>query len=217
MTTREAAPTVEATAFNCPLCGAYAQQRWLNGLARDRKGNTMVVGGLLVALCAHCNEWSVWFNGAMVFPVGVRQGAPAIDGMPEDVRRLYDEARDVSAVSPRSAAALLRLALQVLVDELEPGNRSLNDKIGDLVRRGLSPEIAKAMDVVRVVGNNSVHPGQIEVDADASLAPSLFAITNLIVEQVIVRAATVDALFEGLPGGAKAAIERRDGVSTPVE
>ncbi len=146
----------------------------------------------------------------MVVPVGVRLGAAPLEGMPDDVRRLYEEARNVSAVSPRSAAALLRLALQVLVDGLEPGAGSLHDKIGRLSRRGLNPDVSRAMDVVRVIGNNSVHPGQIEASEDERLIPALFALTNLIVEQVIVRAATVDALFESLPEGARSAIERRD-------
>ena len=72
--------------------------------------------------------------------------------MPDDVRVLYEEAQDVSGVSKKSAAALLRLALQVLVDELERGNENLDKKIGKLVARGLDPGVQQAMDVVRVVG-----------------------------------------------------------------
>ncbi len=153
----------------------------------------------------------MWFHEQLVVPQGVRSGGAPLEGMPEDVRALYEEARDVSAVSPRSAAALLRLALQVLVDGLDPGAGSLHDKIGRLSQRGLNPDVSRAMDVVRVIGNNAVHPGKIDVDEDANLVPALFALTNLIVEQVIVRAATVEALFQSLPEGARAAIERRDG------
>ncbi|MBO3095844.1 DUF4145 domain-containing protein [Cellulomonas dongxiuzhuiae] len=136
--------------------------------------------------------------------------------MPDDVRRIFEEAREVSAVSPRSAAALLRLALQVLINDLEPGNGTLDVKIGRLVARGLSQEVARAMDVVRVIGNNAVHPGLIEMGGDVTPVPAMFTLLNLIVEQVIVRKAEVDRLFDSLPGGSREAIARRDGtVSSP--
>lgn len=131
--------------------------------------------------------------------------------MPDDVKAVYDEAREVGALSPRSAVALLRLALQMLVDDLVSGHEAINAKIGTLVSRGLDPNVQKAMDVLRVYGNNAVHPGQIEVDAETDTLPALFALLNMIVDQVIVRAESVRGLYESLPAGARAAIDKRDG------
>ena len=84
-------------------------------------------------------------------------------------------------------------------------------KIGTLVAQGLHPDAQKAMDVLRVVGNNAVHPGQISLEADDGLIPALFSMLNLVVEQVIERPKQVTTLFESLPEGAREAIVRRDG------
>jgi hypothetical protein len=130
--------------------------------------------------------------------------------MPTAVRDLYEEARAVLPISPRASSALLRLALQVLIDTLEPGNKTINEKIRRLVARGLEPTTKKAMDVLRVVGNNAVHPGEIELDGEAELVPALFALLNLVVHHVLTRPKQVDDLFDSLPESARDAIERRD-------
>ena len=67
------------------------------------------------------------------------------------------------------------------------------------------------MDVLRVIGNNAVHPGQIDLKDDKAVAMKLFQLLNLIVERRISVPKQIDELFEGLPPGAKDAIERRDG------
>jgi hypothetical protein len=155
----------------------------------------------------------VWRGEMMVYPMRRTGPSPHAD-MPTDVLAVYEEARDVSAISKKSAAALLRLALQILADDLEQGSAPINTKIGALVKRGLDPQVQQAMDVVRVVGNNAVHPGQIDLDGDDDLLPALFALINLIVEQVITRPKAVAGLFGSLPPSAQAAVARRDG--TPL-
>ena len=115
-------------------------------------------------------------------------------------------------MSKKSAAALLRLALQVLVDDLEPGSGTINDKIGALVQKGLDPGVQQAMDVLRVVGNNAVHPGQIDLDADDALLLALFGLLNLIVDQVITRPKMLAGLFGSLPQTAQDGVARRDGL-----
>ena len=130
---------------------------------------------------------------------------------------LDQEARSVAAVSRRSAVALLRLTLQVLVDGLEPGSADLDEKIGRLVGRGrLAQQIQQALDVLRVVGNNAVHPGQIDVD-DEDLVLSLQKLTNLIVERMIEEPRAIDDLYTTLPERARGAIARRDGNVDPPQ
>ena len=52
---------------------------------------------------------------------------------------------------------------------LELKGKNIDDDIGALVKRGLDARIQKALDVVRVVGNNAVHPGQIDLRDDNEL------------------------------------------------
>jgi hypothetical protein len=96
-----------------------------------------------------------------------------------------------------------------MVDLGEKG-RDLNTDIANLVKGGLDQKIQKAMDVVRVIGNNAVHPGQIDLRDDQATALRLFDIVNLIVESTVGRSKHIDALYAKLPEGALKAIEKRD-------
>ncbi len=91
----------------------------------------------------------------------------------------------------------------------EPG-KNLNDDIASLVKKGLSPQVQRSLDVLRVIGNNAVHPGQIDLRDDTRTALALFTAMNLTVEQVIAVPNQIDALYESLPEGARSAIEKRD-------
>jgi hypothetical protein len=133
---------------------------------------------------------------------------PSAD-MPEAVRKIYEEAAGISAKSPRGAAALLRLAVQNLCIDLS-GKNNINDAIAELVKQGLPPRIQKALDIVRVVGNNAVHPGQIDVDNEHTVM-SLFELLNVICEYIITMPGKVAHLYSDLPEATKQSIERRDG------
>jgi hypothetical protein len=130
--------------------------------------------------------------------------------MPEAVRNDYLEARDIVSKSPRAAAALLRLALQKLMPEIGRKGDNLNDDIGQLVREGLPVQVQQALDVVRVVGNNAVHPGLIDLKDDQITALALFNLVNLIVDFMIAQPKRVLELYDSLPEASRAAIEKRD-------
>ncbi len=130
--------------------------------------------------------------------------------MPEDVREDFIEASSIAVKSPRGAAALLRLALQKLMLHVGQRGENLNDDIGALVREGLDPRVQQALDSLRVIGNNAVHPGELSLNDDAEAAQGLFGILNFIVEQLIELPRRLDAMYESLPQTARAAIERRD-------
>lgn len=104
--------------------------------------------------------------------------------------------------------------METLVNELESGSGSLNDKIGRLVEKGLHPKIQKALDAIRVIGNNAVHPGEINAD-DPTTVSALYGLLNLIVEEMIEKPKHVNAVFDALPESAKAAIEKRTERGTP--
>jgi len=69
------------------------------------------------------------------------------------------------------------------------------------------------MDVLRVIGNNAVHPGEINLADNQEITLGLFRIINFIVDKAISEPAHIDAIYSQLPDGAKEAIERRDNVA----
>jgi len=130
--------------------------------------------------------------------------------MPDDVRADYEEARTIVNASPRGACALLRLATQRLVNELQPEGGDLNDRISRMVKAGLSPMIQQSLDVLRVIGNEAVHPGELDLRDDVETASSLFMLLNLIVDDRIARPKHVTEMFAKLPAGKIQGIVSRD-------
>ncbi|EJG0767785.1 DUF4145 domain-containing protein [Vibrio parahaemolyticus O5:K30] len=136
---------------------------------------------------------------------------PAHLDLPESCLSDYNEARDIVARSPKAGAALLRLVLQKLMKELGEKGKNINDDIASLVSKGLPIEVQQALDYCRVVGNNSVHPGEISIDDDPQIAFSLFEMINFIVEVRISQPKRINELYSILPEGALKAVQKRDG------
>jgi hypothetical protein len=145
----------------------------------------------------------------LVYP-GYSHGPPPVDGMPDDVRADYDEARSLASLSPRSAAALLRLAVQKLCKDLGERGENINHDIGQLVKKGLPSDVQKALDIVRVIGNNAVHPGELDIRDTPEVCVQLFGLINMIVERMIIVPKKLDELFSSLPQGTLRAIDNRD-------
>lgn len=85
-----------------------------------------------------------------------------------------------------------------------------NEDIASLVAKGLDDRIQKALDVLRVVGNEAVHPGTIDLNDDPNTAESLFKFFNLIVEKMISDPKMVDEVYASLPPDKLKQIEKRD-------
>jgi hypothetical protein len=210
------APSFKATAYNCPLCAAYAKMNWYQ--------MSSAVGGfgLYLSRCSHCGEECCWraldwddeeeaFRySTMLIPDGSTAPMPHPE-MPDVVKVDYVEARDIVNRSPRGAAALLRLAIQKLCIELGETTGSIDKDIKSLVAKGLPEGIQQALDVVRVVGNHAVHPGELTADDIAEVSISLFELINAIVEERIARPKALETLYLRLPEGARNAIAKRDG------
>jgi hypothetical protein len=200
--------------FNCPRsgCGAFAHQEWflrVDAIRHANGGESRRVGGFNVSFCGRCREFALWEGERMVYP-RASVVLPASEDMPREVKKYYDEARAIFYDSPRGAAALLRLAIQKLTIELGEDGKNLNKAIGSLVQKGLPERVQKSLDVVRVIGNNAVHPGQIVIEDNPEVARSLFKITNLIVDNVITKSKEVEELYSNLPEEAKEQIAERD-------
>jgi len=192
------APKYYADTFTCPYCGVLAYQSWT-----DLWSDT-----LLTSKCINCREYIVWYHKAVIWPLTGNAPVPNPD-MPDDVKADYLEARSVALISPRSAAALLRLTIDKLTTALGAKGRTLDDRIQDLVNRGLDPLVQQMLDSVRVVGNDTVHPGQIEVRDDPELLQTLFWLVNEIVDERITKPNRVQRIYGTLPEGKREAIEAR--------
>lgn len=203
------APRKGLTAFNCPFCGAYAHQQWYKLYGEDEEVDS-VETNLEATWSACCEKTAVWSKDKLVYPLASSAPLPSPD-MPADVAVDFNEARDVLGVSPRSSAALLRLALQKLCKHMGQRGDNINADIGSLVSSGqISPKIQQALDYVRIVGNNAVHPGELDLRDDLATAHTLFAVLNLIITETITRPRELDELYKSLPEGARKAVEKRD-------
>lgn len=158
--------------------------------------------------CDHCRKAAIWFGEMLAYPPNSTAPPPHPE-MPGGVKKDYLEARDIVGASPRGAAALLRLALQKLCAEAV-GQENINAATEILVGKGLDTTLVRALDVLRVVGNNAVHPGQMNLDEDRATANQLFELTNLCVDGLISRPKRIAEMFERLPEGSRKAIAARD-------
>lgn len=135
---------------------------------------------------------------------------PAHPDMPQECIAEYNEARAIVGLSPRAASALLRLALQKLLAVLGEKGKNINDDIASLVSKGLPPQVQQALDFCRVVGNNAVHPGAIDLNDTPEIAHHIFTMMNFIVEDRVSRPKHIASLYAKLPEDARKAIEGRD-------
>lgn len=179
----------------------------------ERENRTNVSTGLMnvhVSKCYSCDELSLWRADELIYPTSHVSVVPN-EGMPDDVKADFLEANEIIDKSPRGAAALLRLCVQKLMVHLGEDGKNINADIASLVSKGLDTRIKKALDVVRVVGNNAVHPGQIDLKDDKTTATKLFGLVNVIVESQITQVKHIEQMYDTVvPETAKAAIEKRD-------
>lgn len=205
--TKYCSPTDRSRQFHCIHCGVYAKQRW-----GELYFGRAISGGkspITYCRCDHCAKDIYWHASKMILPTAVTAEPPHHD-LPDEVKRDYEEARNVFAASPRAAVALLRLAIQKLMIEIGEKGKKINDDIASLVAKGLPIEVQQALDFCRVVGNNAVHPGEINLDDTPDMGHHLFSMINFIVEDRISRPKKISDLYGRLPEGALAAIQKRD-------
>ena len=78
------------------------------------------------------------------------------------------------------------------------------------MRKGLPVQIQQALDTVRVVGNDAVHPGQIDLNDDQATAQSLFESVNIIIDEMISKPKKIKEMYDKLPASKRDAIAKRD-------
>ena len=168
-----------------------------------------LVHNLHLSKCYRCKKIAVWVHDNIVFP-HEKQGALPNQDLPDDIIKDFEEARDIVGLSPRGAAALLRLCIQKLCKHLGEKGENINDDIASLVSKDLNPLVKKSLDIVRVIGNEAVHPGVIDLNDDRDTANELFGLVNAIADQMITHPKAVKKLYEKLPEQKRKAIDKRN-------
>ena len=216
MNNKYIAPDRNLDSFTCPHCQTLSLMRF--GLQHfpdevNLSSNTITENQniLHIARCYNCRKKIVWIDNEYIYPNIVAEEVNP--DLPESVKQLYNEAGLIYNLSPRAACALLRLAIEKLCHELGETADKINDNIAALVKKGLSPKVQKALDLVRVVGNNAVHPGKIAFDVDdITTAKSLMRLVNNMIGQIMITdPKDIDNMYSQLPESTKKSIERRDG------
>lgn len=215
-------PEGESASFKCPYeeCGVLSQHSWAlctSGVVplagpganprRELQEHTLIVA----ANCHACEREVVFVDGEVVYP-RFSDAPVATSDMPDVIAEDFNEARQIANKSPRGAAALLRLAIQKLCKELGSEQKDINAAIGELVREGkISSDLQRALDSVRVIGNEAVHPGVMDLQDDRATASALFGLVNFIVEKGISEPKRIAEIYASLPPNKLAGIAQRDG------
>lgn len=202
-------PQLKAKSFNCPQCHAYAQQIWRDILRSDYPQTPDNIDEFKASYCTHCQRWLYWYDGKILVP-DVSSAPPVNDDLDGDIKTDYAEAASILAKGPRGAAALLRLCLQKLCKQLGEEGKNIDKDIGSLVAKGLDVRVQQALDTVRVIGNEAVHPGEMDLRDDPETAGVLFALVNAIADQMISQPKLRDELYAKLPKAKLDGIAARD-------
>lgn len=218
---KEIDPAYGRKTFNCPHCKICTQQNWESSLyakdniAATRRTPTQQIYHPLhdfaSSTCINCRRTSIWLasSGKIVFPK-VRLGPDPNQDLSEECKTDFDEARGIANDSPRGAAALLRLCIQKFCEELLDKKDTLNNLIAELVKKGLHQKIQKSLDAVRVIGNEAVHPGTMDLNDDIGTVETLFDLVNIIAEKMISEEIKIDKIVQKIPENKKTHIEQRD-------
>lgn len=179
------------------------------GSDRETLYNALPLENIFVSLCYTCGQTAIWLHDQLLHPSKMTGPAPNPD-LSEDVLHDFEEARKILDLSPRGAASLLRLAIEKICIELKAEGNDINQQIAFLVAKGLPMEVQQALDTVRVIGNEAVHPGQLDLRDDRDTATKLFDLVNFIAEDRITRPKQIKALYGMIPEGKRKAIDVRN-------
>lgn len=208
-------PIYQEKSFNCPHCNINAEQLWSKIETQTSRFNNYLntfasnFQNWSSSFCSCCEEICFWAGTELIYP-RIMLVEEANSDLNDDIKKDYLEASKILQDSPRASAALLRLALQKLCKQLGCAGKDINKDIGILVSKGLNSNIQKAMDTLRIIGNNAVHPGEINLDEDIEIVKKLFSLLNFIANAMITEPNKIQMLYDNLPKNKKKGVDNRD-------
>ena len=200
--------------LTAPYCSAYAKQTWDDCLRQAKEATDKYSADTLIpleiddnavkiSLCSHCKKPTFWLVNRkgvaeIIYPA-TRTSPSANDDLDDGIKKIYNEAADIANRSPRASAALLRLCIEELCKQLGE-KKDLNIAIGNLVKKNkIDRRMQQALDYCRLVGNNAVHPGKIDLEDDPSIISTLFYLVNDIAYEMITKPKEMQERYSSLP------------------
>lgn len=209
-------PGFKKDSFNCPVCGVFSHQTWYYHISYGFINNgysggsgffsTGILNELSVSICSHCKITALWYKEKILLPRIMTVPDPSSD-IPEKIKNIYIEAGMVLMDSPRASGALMRLALEQLLQNINKNELGLNDNVKELIKAGISEQIIRALSILRVNGNDIMHTGEIKIFEKKENVLYLFELFNMIVEELITRPKKLNESYAKLPPTIRKQIE----------
>lgn len=213
---------IHAHIIFCPRCQSNNQHTTLQ--LYHRAGEIYEHEAPIVRhVCSMCNMVSFDYyeksetSGNCNFYRIIPQGAPlnlppANPDLPEACQSIYTEAAHVFEHSPRSAAVLLRLCLQQLLEHLGFKGTIFNMIAEATTKLHLPNHIQQFMDVTRHYGNEAAHESCLTLNLDEQLenVEYMFEIINEIALHAITIPQKSQQSYNKLPENVRKSIEKRN-------
>ena len=175
-------PVFGKSSYACPFCHVVAHYKvqvlshMVGSVVVDSYNNTEPTYDateFVSSLCPECRQSHIWKkyysdetlkhipniadHAKIIYPRS-KFGPEPMEYMPETIKKIFEETREVYEISPRSAFILLRIALELLCDHLGTKKDTLDQKIEELL---ITKQIDKSMknisDIIRKIGNKYAH------------------------------------------------------------
>lgn len=201
--------------FHCPHCGVLAFQNWKTvflGVDNYLNNVSLLEYDIRISICQNCDKRTIWKDYKMIYPK-ILTSPPSSEDMPKKVKEFYEEARSIANDSPRAAAALLRVSLEELTEELGTTKTKLFDRIGELKAKGLPEKVIQSLDTVRIYANEGgSHVGEIDLTGEdgPEIVESLFKLVNFIVEKTITEQKEIENIYSSISLEKIKSIKNRD-------
>lgn len=135
------------------VCG-YCQANVASNLGYYESGNPDY---FFITICPNCSQPS-YFNPSQQIP-GISPGS-VVKHVPEDIAKLYDEARRAASVSAYTASVLVcrKLLMNIAVSQGAKHNLRFIEYVDYLAEKGYVPPNGKGwVDHIRKKGNEATH------------------------------------------------------------
>lgn len=172
---------MHGVSVECPHCGSMTTplQLCVSSSAIDAQLRAGVSATQILA-CPSCTLPFIYITSENRFIPSQRLGR-SVKGLPADLERLYDEARDASSVGAFTACAMVarKVLMNLAVLEGAEENRNFHHYVEYLAGNGFVPKKGRPwVDKIRTKGNEATH--EIELVTQADAADIMFLVENLL-------------------------------------